>query len=149
LASTLHDLLTECEVVSFYDESEQHNIIAENIEDYLAPIYRSEARYVVVLQSPEYPKRVWTKFESDNFRERFGTGSVIPIRYITVVPGFFSDDAKYGGLTFDPAEDLKAQAQKIAATLCKRIIEDKQSAQKAEVAESIDESLQEPVLPGI
>lgn len=150
LAKTLHDLLTECEVVSFYDESEQHKIIAENIEDYLAPIYRSEARYVVVLQSPEYPKRVWTKFESDNFRERFGTRSVIPIRYTTVVPGFFADDAKYGGLTFNPAEDIKAQAQIIAATLCKRIIEDKQSAREAEVVESIDPLLQDdPVLPGI
>ena len=149
LARTLHDLLTDCEVVSFYDESEQHNIIAQNIEDYLAPIYRSEARYVVVLQSPEYPKRVWTKFESDNFRERFGTGSVIPIRYTTVVPGFFADEAKYGGLTFDPAEDIKRQAQEIAITLCRRIIEDKRSAREAEVAERIDPSVQDPVLPGI
>ena len=145
LARTLHDLLTEREVVSFYDENEQHNIIAQNIEDYLAPIYRSEARYVVVLQSPEYPKRAWTKFEGDNVRERFGTRSVIPIRYTTVVPGFFNDDAKYGGLLFDPSEDLKAQTQGIAITLCKRIIEDKRSAREAEGAENIEE----PVLPGI
>ena len=115
LAKALHDLLSEREVVSFYDENEQYRIIAQNIEDYLAPIYRSEARYVVVLQSPEYPKRVWTKFESDNFRERFGTGSVIPIRYTTVVPGYFSDDTKYGGLTFDPSRDLLSQAQEIAS----------------------------------
>jgi hypothetical protein len=77
LAKTLHNLLTDCEVASFYDENEQHRIIAQNIEDYLAPIYRSEAQYVVVLQSPEYPKRIWTKFESDKFRERFGDGAVI------------------------------------------------------------------------
>jgi hypothetical protein len=151
LAKTLHDLLSECEVASFYDENEQHRIIAQNIEDYLAPIYRSEARYVVVLQSPDYPKRIWTKFESDNFHERFGTGSVIPIRYTTVVPGFFSEDAKYGGLTFDPSGDLRAQAQEISKILCKRIIEDKQSAREAEVAESdLDiASVQEPILPGI
>jgi hypothetical protein len=136
LAKTLHDLLSECEVASFYDENEQHRIIAQNIEDYLAPIYRSEARYVVVLQSPDYPKRIWTKFESDNFHERFGTGSVIPIRYTTVVPGFFNQDAKYGGLTFDPSGDLRAQAQEISKILCKRIIEDKQSAREAEVVES-------------
>lgn len=149
LAKTLHDLLTECEVASFYDENEQHRIIAQNIEDYLAPIYRSEARYVVVLQSPDYPKRIWTKFESDNFSERFGAGAVIPIRYTTVVPGFFTEDSKYGGLTFDPTKELQAQAQDIAAILCKRIIEDKQSAHDAEVTESVEASPQEPVLPGI
>jgi hypothetical protein len=102
LAKTLHELLAEREVASFYDENEQHRIIAQNIEDYLAPIYRSEARYVVVLQSPDYPKRIWTKFESDNFRERFGTQSVIPIRYADLIPGFFTEDAKYGGIPFDP-----------------------------------------------
>jgi hypothetical protein len=151
LAKSLHDLLTEREVASFYDENEQHRIIAQDIEDYLAPIYRSEARYVVVLQSPDYPKRVWTKFESDNFRERFGTGSVIPIRYTTVVPGFFTEDAKYGGLMFDPSGDLQAQAREIATTLCKRIIEDKQSAREAEVVENVLDmaSAQEPSLPRI
>jgi hypothetical protein len=50
---------------------------------------------------------------------------------------------------FDPAGDLKAQAQEIATTLCKRIIEDKRSASEAEVAENIDQSVEEPVLPGI
>jgi len=149
LAKTLHELLTELEVACFYDENEQHRIIAQNIEDYLAPIYRSEARYVVVLQSPDYPKRIWTKIESDNFRERFGTGSVIPIRYTTVIPGFFTDDDKYGGLTFDPAKALQVQAEKIATILCQRIIEDRQSAREAEAAESTDASTQEPSLPGI
>jgi hypothetical protein len=148
LAKTLHDLLAEREVACFYDENEQHRIIAQNIEDYLAPIYRSEARYVVVLQSPDYPRRVWTKFESDTFRERFGTGAVIPIRYTTVAPGFFTEDAKYGGMAFDPSKDLQTQAQEIVTILCKRIIEDKESARQAEAAESVD-STQEPVLPGI
>jgi hypothetical protein len=127
---------------------EQHRIIVQDIEDYLALIYGSEARYVVVLQSPDYPKRIWTKFESENFRERFGTG-VIPIRYTTVAPGFFGEEAKYGGLTFDPAGDLHAQAEEIATTLCKRLIEDKQFAREAEAAESVDASPQDPVLPGI
>ena len=149
LAKTLHDLLTDREVASFYDENEQHRIIAQNIEDYLAPIYRSEARYVVVLQSPEYPKRIWTKFESGNFRERFGAGAVIPIRYTTVVPGFFTEDAKYGGMPFDPSGDLQTQAEEIATTLCRRIVEDRQSARDAEAAESVPSSAQEPILPGI
>jgi hypothetical protein len=149
LAKTLHEFLAEREVASFYDENEQHRIIAQNIEDYLAPIYRSEARYVVVLQSPDYPKRIWTKFESDNFRERFGTQSVIPIRYTNVVPGFFTEDAKYGGIPFDSSKDLEEQAQEIAAILCKRIIEDRQSAREAEAVESIELAPQEVILPGL
>ena len=149
LAKTLHEFLAEREVASFYDENEQHRIIAQNIEDYLAPIYRSEARYVVVLQSPDYPKRIWTKFESDNFRERFGTQSVIPIRYTNVIPGFFTEDAKYGGIPFDSSKDLEEQAQEIAAILCKRIIEDRQSAREAEAVESIELAPQEVILPGL
>ena len=136
VAKALHDVLEAREVACFYDENEQHRIIAQNVEDYLAPIYRSEASYVIVLQSPDYPKRVWTKFESDNFRERFGTHSVIPIRYTTLAPGFFSEDAKYGGLTYDPNGSLADQVQAIEHTLCKRLIEDRQSSEKAEIAES-------------
>ena len=83
------------------------------------------------------------------FRERFGTGSVIPIRYTTVIPGFFTEDDRYGRLAFDPAKDLREQAEAIATILCKRIVEDKQSAREAEAAESIDSSTVEPVLPGI
>jgi len=149
LAKTLYNLLSEREVSCFYDENEQHRILAQNIEDYLAPIYRSEARYVVVLQSPDYPKRIWTKFESDNFHERFGAGAIISIRYTTVEPGFFAEHDKYGGLVFDPSKDLKEQATEVADILCKRIIEDRQSAREAEAKESVASSGLEPILPGV
>ncbi len=108
---------------------------------------------MIVLQSPEYPTRVWTKFESDNFRERFGAGAVIPIRYTTVTPGYFTEDAKYGGMAYDPAGSMDVQIQLIADTLCKRLIEDRQSSAKAEVAESKPgdgpEVLANPLLPGL
>ena len=136
LAKALYDSLEAREVACFYDENEQHRIIAQNLEDYLAPIYRSEAAYVLVLQSPDYPKRVWTKFESDNFRERFGTGAVIPIRYTNVAPGFFSDDAKYGGLTYDPTKSVTHQVENIANVLCRKLIDDRQNSEKAAAAES-------------
>jgi hypothetical protein len=149
-AKILHDLLSEREVACFYDENEQHRILARNIEDYLAPIYRSEARYIIVLQSPDYPKRIWNKFESDNFRERFGAGAIISIQYTTVASGFFSEEGKYGGLVFDPSKDLQRQAERVADILCRRIIEDKQSAREAEATESVDTaSAQEPILPGL
>ncbi|MDI7924620.1 TIR domain-containing protein [Ferirhizobium litorale] len=137
LAERIHQLLTEREVSNFYDENEQHRIIAQNVEDYLAPIYRSEARYIIVLQSPAYPTRIWTKFESDAFKERFGKNEVIPIRFKTVVPGFFTDDSKYGGIPFDPNEEHEKQAQYIVDLLCKRLIEDRDEAQKAETEEAL------------
>ena len=136
LAKRLHDLLAEREVQTFYDENEQHRIISQNVEDYLAPIYRSEANYVIVIQSPNYPTRIWTKFESENFRERFGKNEVIPIRFSTVVPGFFTEDAKYGGLMFDPAGDLERQAVIIADTLSARLIEDRASNDVAAAREA-------------
>ena len=137
LARRLHNVLTEREVSTFYDENEQHRIISQNLEDYLAPIYRSEAKYVIPLLSPAYPTRIWTKFESDSFRERFGRNEVIPIRFATVQPGFFTEDAKYGGLPFDPTNDHEKQIQIIADLLCKRLIEDREESQAAEAEEAM------------
>ena len=137
LAKALHDALTSREVQCFYDENEQHRIIAQNVEDYLAPIYRSEARYVVVIQSADYPKRIWTKFESDQFRERFGAGSVIPVRFTDLSAGFFSDEMKYGGIPFNPEGDRADQVEIIVDILCKRLIEDRQTAEAAEIDESV------------
>jgi hypothetical protein len=125
LAKRLHEILTEREIATFYDEDEQHRIIAQNVEDYLAPIYRSEARYVIPLLSKTYPTRIWTKFESDQFNERFGQNAVISLRFIDTQPGSFSNEQKYGSLAFDPASEAEPQLQKIAETLSQRLIEDR------------------------
>ena len=63
VARRLHEILQEREVPTFYDEEEQHRILANNVEEYLAPIYRSEARYVIRLLSQDYPTRIWTKID--------------------------------------------------------------------------------------
>jgi len=139
IARKLHDSLSEREVSVFYDENEQHRIIAQNVEDYLAPIYRSEAKYVVVLQSPDYPTRIWTKFESDQFRERFGRNEVIPVRFKTVHTGFFTEDAKYGGVEFDPHGDIEAQVAYISDVLCARLVEDRQVGVTAAMEEAMAE----------
>lgn len=126
IAKRLSELLSEREVIVFYDENEQHLIIAREVEEYLGPIYRRDADYVIALLSPNYPARVWTKFESDNFRERFGSNSIIPIWFTNTVPGFFSDESRYGGLSFDPAGDVAQQLADIAETLCLRLVTDRQ-----------------------
>ena len=131
LAELLFEKLSAREVGVFYDFNEQHTILGANVEDYLAPIYRSEARYVVPLLSKSYPQRIWTKFESDNFKDRFGDGSVFPIRYSNVDSGFFSKEQGYGGLSFDPSGSYEEQADSIVAVLAARLAEDRSVADEA------------------
>ncbi|MHB1305008.1 MAG: TIR domain-containing protein [Acidiphilium sp.] len=136
-AKRLAEILADREVSVFYDEDEQHRILAKNVEEYLGPIYRRDADYVVALLSPAYPTRIWTKFESDNFRERFGSNSVVPIRYRTAQPGFFSEEHEYGGLSFDPDGDVETQLQSIAETLSRRLMLDRQG-EDATLAEAFE-----------
>lgn len=125
VAEALFTELTSRELNVFYDKNEQHRILANDVEAYLAPIYRSESRFVVPLLSKHYPKKIWTKFESDHFKERFGQNDVIPLWYADAPAGLFDESRRYGGQTFDPAGDLVAQVQSFAAVLSKRLEEER------------------------
>lgn len=63
----------------FYDFNEQHKIIGEDLTDYFEPIYKSDAEFIIVFLDRNYPRKLWTNFESDKFKERFGEHAVIPI----------------------------------------------------------------------
>ncbi len=126
IAQRLCQILSEREISVFYDEDEQHRILAENVEDYLAPIYRTEAAYVVPLLSRHFPRKIWTKFESDQFKNRFGKRAVIPIRFRDAGEGFFSQSSGYGGLPLDPMKQVEPQLLTIADTLAKRLAEDRE-----------------------
>jgi hypothetical protein len=130
LASKINALLLEREISVFYDKNEQSRILAENVEEYLAPIYKSEAYFVVVLLSKDYPKKIWTKFESDNFKERFGTNSIIPIWYTDNYPGLFDETQKLGGLSFDPTKDLETQATEITDIIIEKLSDHRNKEKK-------------------
>jgi hypothetical protein len=119
IAAKLYDQLSQSEPAVFYDKNEQHRILAMDVEDYLAPIYRSEAQYVVALLGPEYPKKNWTKFESEQFRKRFGEGNVIPIWFADTTPSAFDETSKIGGIIIDRAGDIDAQVITAAGELLK------------------------------
>lgn len=123
LAEGLFEALSARELAVFYDKNEQARILAENVEDYLGPIYRSEATYVVPLLGSEFPKRIWTKFESDQFRARFGENSVIPIWFSDVEPGAFDEDRKVGGTTFRVDADFDSEIDRIADLLAEKMRE--------------------------
>jgi hypothetical protein len=82
IAEALFDALEEHELEVFYDRNEQHRILAEDVEEYLAPIYSSDALLVVCILGPDYPKRVWTKFESTQFKQRFKSGEVVLSQFV-------------------------------------------------------------------
>ena len=123
LAEAVSDALLAREMSVFYDKHEQHRILANDVEEYLAPIYRSESRFVLTLLSRDYPKKIWTKFESENFKHRFGENAVVPIWFTDNPPGMFDESRKVGGITFDPAQDLAEQADAISVALSKMMEE--------------------------
>ncbi|AXB59030.1 ATPase [Flavobacterium fluviale] len=124
LAERINSKLLEREISVFYDENEQHRILASNIEDYLAPIYNSEANFVVVILSKDYPKKIWTKFESEQFKQRFGENTIIPIWFSDIDTNLFDESRKYGGLTFHIDKDFEKESERIVSILSKKL-EDK------------------------
>jgi hypothetical protein len=131
IAEKFRDVLQEHEIEVFYDKDEQHRILGQDIELYLAPIYRSEARFVVPLLSKNFPKKIWTKFESDQFKSRFGEHSVIPVWFTDAPPGMFDESTRVGGMILDPASDLEAQIAAICSALIKRVGEERREEERA------------------
>lgn len=123
VAARLFSDLASAEVEVFYDRNEQHRILAEDVEEYLRPIYQSEAQFVVVLLGPEYPKRIWTKIESDAFKERLDDGSVIPVWFSDSPPSMFDSTREVGGLSFDRDSDFDAQIEELVTTLLAKLAE--------------------------
>lgn len=109
------------EIATFYDNNEQAEILGENIEEYLYPIYKSDALFVVPLMSKNYPNRIWTKMESKAFKERFGKNSVIPIWFDDVGDSMFDISKDYGGITFKTHGNQDDEIDKIVTLLAKKI----------------------------
>lgn len=121
LAESLYSKLSENEISVFYDDNEQARILSKSVEEYLAPIYRSESRFIVPILSQNYPSRVWCKFEAENFKERFGDNAVIPLWFSNCPPGMFDLSNGTGGLTFDPDKSHAEQLEKFARLLIDKI----------------------------
>lgn len=121
VAEELFRQLQDAESEVFYDKNEQHRILAVDIEEYLRPIYQSEARFVIVLLSRSYPKKVWTKFESDQFKERFKTGHVLPVWFSDAPVGVFDESRKVGGLTLDVSLPIDQEVGRIVPLLLQKL----------------------------
>lgn len=123
IAEALFFALQEHELEVFYDRNEQHRILAADVEEYLAPIYSSDAQLVICILGPDYPKRVWTKFESDQFKQRFKTGEVVPIVLSTAPLGVFDSAAAVGHIAWDRNGDFNRQVETAAEVLVRKCVE--------------------------
>lgn len=126
IARILSNKLEAREIAVFYDENEQYSILSQDVEEYLFPIYNSEAAYVVPLLSGQYPERIWTKFESSAFKERFGNNAVIPIWFDNVTNSAFDESKKLGGILFHTRDNVDKETDRIADLLAEKISEYRQ-----------------------
>ena len=134
--------LAERELEVFYDKNEQHRMLAQDVEEYLRPIYQSEAQFVVVLLGRDYPKRIWTKIESEAFQARFSEGAVIPIWFWDVDISTFDISRKACGITWDVDGDPLRQSQAICNLLVQKLAESRNQAKALK-------SFLQPPLPGM
>lgn len=123
IAEAITEALQEREMEVFYDRNDQHRMLAVDIEEYLAPIYNSQAKFIICILSENYPQRIWTNFESKQFKNRFNIGEVIPV----VVNDFgFSPFDKVGNIGhyhWDTSRDNKKQAAELVELLAMKIME--------------------------
>lgn len=123
IAEAIFNVLQENELEVFYDRNEQHRILAEDVEEYLGPIYSSDAQLVVCILGPDYPKRIWTKFESEQFKQRFKSGEVIPIVLNTSPLGVFDSAAKVGHFAWDRTKEFNDELKSVTEILIQKCAE--------------------------
>ncbi len=123
IAEALFNNLHENELEVFYDRNEQHRILALDVEEYLSPIYSSDAQLVVCILGPDYPDRVWAKFESDQFKQRFKRGEVVPIVFKDNQLGVFDSATKIGHILWDRNGDFEDQVRGATELLIKKSVD--------------------------
>jgi hypothetical protein len=133
VARALYEHLVKRELTVFYDENESHRILGNDVEEYLAPIYRTEANYVLPMISVSYPRKIWTKFESEQFKNRFGENSVLPILLDDFCPSQFDITADVGHLRIRKSH-LEKDLEAAVEMLCKKIVDDRAGREASEEA---------------
>ncbi len=120
-AEHLRDAIEDLGHVVFYDKAESHRLLGEDVEAYLGPIYESSSRFVVAVLGYAYGRKRWTLFEADKYKDRLDKGEVIPIWARSVAPSPFDSTRAIGGLDYDEAGDLLAQAKAHAEVISRKL----------------------------
>lgn len=121
-AEMLSSFLMENEYSVFYDKNLTADILGRDMEEYFAPIYDSDAKYVVAMIDSTYPKRVWTVFESDRFKARLGKDAVLPILFEDFEPSPMDSLFKIGYERIDSTRpDAEEQIKRIGEILIQKM----------------------------
>lgn len=121
-AEMLYQRLTENEYSVFYDKDMTADILGKDLDKYFAPIYEAEATYVIAMIDSYYPKKVWTVFESDKYKARFGQDSVIPILFDDFTPSPMDTLYNKGYETIDITKDnVEEQINQIVEHLIQKM----------------------------
>ena len=123
IAEALFEALQEEEMEVFYDKNEQHRILAEDIEEYLAPIYSSDALIVICILGKEFPMKIWTKFEFVQFKQRFKNGEVVPVVLTDAPLGLFDEATRVGYISWDVNADFGRQLRTAKDLLIRKCCE--------------------------
>jgi hypothetical protein len=125
IAELIYSGLSSRQIEVFYDRQEEQRILAVDVEEYLEPIYRSEARYVICILDQDYSKRMWPRIEVTKFEERLGKGEIIPILIDDLAEGVFSRIEKTGHFRVKRA-NLGTDVDRLVSLLSSKLEENRQ-----------------------
>jgi hypothetical protein len=131
IAEHINDELRRLDFEVFYDMNEQFRMLAQDLEEYLEPIYQSEARFVICIMSSEYPSRIWTRFESEAFGGRFSRGEVIPVLVDDFEPSNFDILQKIGYWRLRNGQSLDCEIRRLVDDLRRKIVDGDEAGQRA------------------
>lgn len=121
-AEMLYQKLTENEYGVFYDKNTTADILGKDLDKYFAPIYEADATYVIAMIDSHYPKKVWTAFESEKYKARFGQDSVIPILFNDFTPSPMDTLYNKGYETINTTKDnVEEQINQIVTHLIQKM----------------------------
>lgn len=83
-AETVASMLRGRGITVFYDKFEQHELWGKDLFATLRQIYTQDCQHVIMILSPSYLERMWTKFERQQIIEKLavnhGQDAVLPVR---------------------------------------------------------------------
>lgn len=108
-AESLREILNAKGYTVFYDFDQQHQLWGQNLRQKLQDVYASEAEFMVVFLSQEYPEKDWPSFEFEVGKEakkKRTADYLLPIRVDDVLINGLSPDVGYMDLRNHTIEDV-------------------------------------------
>ena len=106
----------------YYDTNDLPRSLGKNLKEYLIDIYLENSAIVVPIITKDYYESYWTKFEAEQISPLIDERKLIAIIDQSINLSPFDKLGQLGSLSFNPAEQLEAQAEKIAEWLLEFLV---------------------------